>query len=83
MAFFPDEARDEGVDGASVRLRVHVGPDGRVVDARAEGSDGHGFARAAERALRSGACEGTAARDREGHAVVSVVSFTVRFELAQ
>lgn len=81
MAFFPDEARDDGIEGGSARLRVRVDGEGHVVDATSLDDPGHGFARAATRALRSGACVGTAARGRDGRPIDSFVMFTVRFEL--
>lgn len=79
--FFPDEARDEGITGMRVSLSVTVDADGSIVTARATNDPGHGFARSAERAMRSGACTGTPAKNREGQNIRSTVSFSINFEL--
>ena len=80
--FFPDEARDEGISGERVSVMVTVEPDGRVSAARAQGDPGHGFARAAERAILSGAIEFAPAKDRSGHAIRATLRYTIRFELS-
>ena len=79
--FFPDEARDENITSGRVGLRVTVDGDGRITTARASADPGHGFARAAERALLSGSCTARPARNREGQAVSSTVTFTINFEI--
>ena len=79
--FFPDEARDENITTGRVGLRVTVDDSGRITTARASADPGHGFARAAERALLSGSCTARPARNREGQAISSTVSFTINFEI--
>jgi TonB family protein len=80
--FFPDQARDEGITGMRVSLSVTVDADGSIVSARATNDPGYGFARSAERAMRSGACTATPAKNREGQNIRSTVSFTINFELS-
>ena len=60
-------------------LTVTVDADGSIVTARASSDPGHGFARAAERAMRSGACTGTPAKNREGQNIRATIPFTLNF----
>lgn len=80
--FFPDEARDEGIARMRVPLRVTIESDGRITSARASSDPGHGFARAAERALLSGSCSATPARNRDGQPVTATVTYAINFELS-
>ncbi len=72
---FPSEA--DGVNAASVQMRVAVDPRGHVLDAVVERDPGHGFGREATRCVRDK--QWTAAADREGVAVASSVVIMVRF----
>jgi protein TonB len=78
--FYPDEARDEGISEEAVSLRLTVDASGRITEARASSDPGHGFGRAAERALRN-ACTATVPRNRDGQAVTAQVTFRIRFRL--
>ena len=77
--FFPEEARSDDVRTGRVTLTVTIDSDGAIVTARASSDPGHGFARAAERAIRSGACTGTPAKNREGQNVRATIPFTLNF----
>jgi TonB family protein len=77
--FFPDEAQGEGITTGRVPLSVTIDADGSIVSARATNDPGHGFGRSAERALRSGACTATPAKNREGQNIRATVSFTLNF----
>lgn len=78
--FYPDQARDEGISEESVEVRLTVDASGRITEARAVNDPGHGFGRAAERALRN-ACTATVPRDREGRAVSIPIRYRIRFQL--
>ena len=78
--FYPEQARDEGISEESVEVRLTVDASGRITEARAVSDPGHGFGRAAERALRN-ACTATIPRDREGRAVSVPVRYRIRFQL--
>ena len=78
--FYPDEARDQGIASARVRLRVTTDASGRVTQVRALNDPGYGFARAAERAMMN-ACSTEPARDRGGRAVGFTFVYPFRFEL--
>ena len=75
---YPEEARLAGFEG-SVRLRIVVGEDGRVLEAKVLHDPGHGLgAQAARNARRY--CTFRPAR-RDGRAVATTIPFTIRFEL--
>lgn len=78
--FYPDEARDQGISSARVRLRVTTDASGRIIRAQALNDPGYGFARAAERAMLN-ACPTDPARDRSGNAVGFTFIYPFRFEL--
>jgi protein TonB len=75
---FPAEADDAGLDQAVVTLRLEVGADGKVTDARATVDPGHGFAREARRcALRK---RFAPALDRAGRPTGNVLTLNIQFE---
>ena len=66
--------------GGPVALRVTVESDGRVSEAHALTDPGGRCARAAERAVCSGAIRFSAARDRRGNPMRSTIDYRIRFE---
>lgn len=74
---FPAEAEGDGVDGATVSLRVSVSAQGAVVDVAVTHDPGHGFAREARLCARTK--RWTPALDRDGRAVVGVKTVNVHF----
>lgn len=80
--FFPSAFAERGVSIVRVLLRVSVGADGAITDARAMEDPGFDLASAAERAMMA-SCRATVPRDRAGRQVATEVSFRLNFEVAQ
>jgi protein TonB len=74
---FPEEADDEGINGAVVTLRVRVALDGTLQTAEVARDPGAGFGREARRCARDKRWQ--PARDRAGNPIASESTINVRF----
>lgn len=74
---FPSEAERDGVDGATVALRVSVSADGAVVDVAITQDPGHGFGREARQCARTK--RWAPALDRDGRPVAGAKTVNVHF----
>lgn len=79
--FYPEEASEQGVSGQRVEVRLTIEADGNITAARSANDPGYGFARAAERAARSGAIQCRARRDRAGAAIRSEFRLGITFTM--
>jgi periplasmic protein TonB len=73
----PGEAEDEGIEHATVQLRLKLSADGRVDGAEVVADPGYGFAREAMRCARQKRF--SPALDREGRPVATSQLVVVRF----